>query len=96
MRTLAVPIEDELDEALEAASLRTGREKRDLVDEALRRFVLEELQQPLPEPRGDAAARPIEEVLAEMAREVPQSEWDRVPKDLSDQLDHYLYGAPKR
>ena len=31
----------------------------------------------------------------ELARQVPQEEWDKVPKDLLDNLDHYLYGVPK-
>ena len=44
----------------------------------------------------DENERPIEEVLAELAAEVPAEEWDRLPADLSDQLDHYLYGHPKR
>ena len=38
----------------------------------------------------------IEQKLAELAAEVPPEEWDSLPKDLSDQLDHYLYGWPKR
>lgn len=32
----------------------------------------------------------------ELARQVPQEEWDKLPKDLSDNLDHYLYGTPKK
>lgn len=27
---------------------------------------------------------------------VPESEWEKLPRDLSINLDHYLYGAPKR
>jgi len=42
------------------------------------------------------AARPIEEIIQELAAEVPQAEWDRIPRDLTDNLDHYLYGTPKR
>src|SRR5579872_6025402 len=36
------------------------------------------------------AARPIEEIIAELGAEVPQAEWDRLPRDLTDHLDHYL------
>ena len=46
---------------------------------------------PVPHPR-----RPIEEVLEELAAEVPDEEWEKLPADLTDQLDHYLYGTPKR
>jgi hypothetical protein len=27
---------------------------------------------------------------------IPQEELRRIPKDLSDQIDHYVYGTPKR
>ena len=40
--------------------------------------------------------RPIEEIIRELAAEVPQEEWDRLPRDLTDNLDHYIYGTPKR
>jgi Arc/MetJ-type ribon-helix-helix transcriptional regulator len=43
---------------------------------------------------GDA--RPIWETIAELGRSVPGEEWAKVPSDLSINLDHYLYGAPKR
>lgn len=44
----------------------------------------------------DPTARPIEEILAQLAAEVPDSAWNRLPSDLSDNLDHYIYGTPKR
>lgn len=44
----------------------------------------------------DAGARPIEEVLAEIATHVTVQQWAKLPPDLTDQLDHYLYGTPKR
>ena len=44
----------------------------------------------------DQSARPIEDILEELAREIPQEEWDKLPCDLNDNLDHYLYGIPKK
>ena len=44
----------------------------------------------------DKSARPIEDLLEEMAGEVPQEEWDKLPYDLNDNLDHYLYGVPEQ
>ncbi len=32
----------------------------------------------------------------ELAMQVPKEEWDKFPPDFSDNLDHYLYGAPKK
>jgi len=45
---------------------------------------------------ADEQGKPsIEDRLASLAAHVPQSEWDRLPKDLSDNLDHHIYGTPK-
>lgn len=44
----------------------------------------------------DLSTRPIEEVLADIASRVPGQQWAKLPPDLTDQLDHYLYGTPKR
>ena len=63
----------------------------------LRVTQVEELKlQPLGEVPYDASARTIEEILTELASEVPQEDWNRLPSDLTDNLDHYLYGTPKR
>jgi hypothetical protein len=40
--------------------------------------------------------RPIAEVLAEMAAAIPAEELAQLPSDFTDQLDHYIYGTPKR
>lgn len=40
-------------------------------------------------------ARPIWERVVEIGAAVPPEDWARVPRDLSKNLDHYLYGAPK-
>jgi hypothetical protein len=52
--------------------------------------------QPVGERLYDPHARPIEEILAELASEIPEEEWKRLPADLTDNLDHHLYGWPKR
>jgi predicted DNA-binding antitoxin AbrB/MazE fold protein len=35
----------------------------------------------------------IEEALVALSVEVPSEEWQQLPHDLSDRLDHYLYGT---
>jgi hypothetical protein len=40
--------------------------------------------------------RPIQEALAEIAASAPPDEQAKVPADFSSQLDHYIYGSPKR
>ena len=43
----------------------------------------------------DPNAPTIEETLAALVADVPKEEWDRLAPDLSDNLDHYIYGTPK-
>ena len=62
----------------------------------LRVLQVDELRLTTSETDYDKSARPIEDLLEELAREIPQEEWDKLPSDLNDNLDHYLYGVPKR
>jgi hypothetical protein len=39
---------------------------------------------------------PIEKQLAAIWADLPSSEWAKLPPDLSDNLDHHIYGAPKK
>lgn len=48
------------------------------------------------EPAFDANAPVIEDVIAEIFRDVPDEEWNRLPRDLTDKLDDYLYGDGER
>jgi hypothetical protein len=49
------------------------------------------------EPSPDTSNQsPIAEVLAEIAAAIPDAELDNLPPDFTDQLDHYIYGTPKR
>ncbi|HZT41256.1 MAG TPA: hypothetical protein VFA07_03660 [Chthonomonadaceae bacterium] len=43
-----------------------------------------------------AEARPIEEVFAEIMADMPEEERAKLPSDLAEQHDHYIYGWPKR
>jgi len=43
----------------------------------------------------DRSSRPIGQILEELGKEVLPGEWEKLPADLSDNLDHYLYGTPK-
>jgi Arc/MetJ-type ribon-helix-helix transcriptional regulator len=40
--------------------------------------------------------KPIWEVVAELRKSIPSAEFLKLPKDGAEQLDHYLYGSPKR
>jgi hypothetical protein len=38
----------------------------------------------------------VEDMLQDLASEIPVEDWKQLPPDLSSNLDHYLYGTPKR
>lgn len=43
-----------------------------------------------------AEAKTILEEIEQLSNLAPPEEWDKVPSDLSENIDHYLYGAPKK
>ena len=43
----------------------------------------------------DPSAPTIEEELAAIVADVPKAEWNRLPADLTDNLDQYVYGTPE-
>jgi len=47
-------------------------------------------------PRPKAEYRPIWEVARELVASIPEKELRKLPSDGARQLDHYLYGAPKK
>ena len=77
------------------------------VDDAMTKaalLLLEQLKQVPPvskqptaaqEPPADAR-KPIWEEILELTADVPDEEWDKLPTDLAEQHDHYIYGTPKR
>jgi len=46
--------------------------------------------------RTDVDRKPIWEVVDEINAGLPADTWENVPTDGSINLDHYLYGAPKK
>ena len=47
---------------------------------------------------GEEAAeqKPVWEVIQEIFADITEEEWETLPKDGAAELDHYLYGTPKR
>ena len=43
-----------------------------------------------------SSTRPIWEAIVENLKDVPDDVFDRLPKDGASQVDHYIYGLPKR
>lgn len=40
--------------------------------------------------------RSLLDIWREVSKDLPQEELDKIPTDASINLDHYLYGAPKK
>ena len=48
-------------------------------------------------PRNKVPKLPrIVRIAQRLGRQIPAEELRNIPKDLSDQIDHYVYGTPKR
>lgn len=52
--------------------------------------------EPSPDDPPAPARKPIWEVFQEISASIPDEEWAKLPTDLSEQHDHYIYGTPKR
>jgi hypothetical protein len=54
---------------------------------------------PEPPTPDDAATppgrKPVSERILERTAAIPDEEWDKLPTDLAEQHNHYLYGTPK-
>ncbi|MBW4540934.1 MAG: hypothetical protein KME43_17545 [Myxacorys chilensis ATA2-1-KO14] len=38
---------------------------------------------------------PFLQFVEEISAQIPKEEWEKLPSDLSKNVDHYLYGSPK-
>jgi hypothetical protein len=85
---------------LASLSQETGKPVSALIDKAL-----EDLQEHMRtgrakvkpgQDRREDAPKPIWEQFAEAFEDIPDEELDRLPTDLAANVDHYVYGLPKR
>jgi Arc/MetJ-type ribon-helix-helix transcriptional regulator len=73
----------------------------DAMAEAARLLLSQLEQRPVPPPTAGeeppvAPHKPIWEEIQELTAGIPDEVWDKLPTDLSEQHDHYIYGTPKR
>ena len=61
---------------------------------------LSDQQKPGAERNGEKAAteqeRPVSAMIRDIVGDVPADELAKLPKDSASQIDHYVYGHPKR
>lgn len=69
----------------------------EMVERLVREYAQSHRQQPsASEAKPGPARKLIWEVAAELRESIPAEEWDKLPTDGARQLDHYIYGSPKR
>jgi Arc/MetJ-type ribon-helix-helix transcriptional regulator len=85
------------------AAVRSGRyaslddAMTDAASLLVQRLKQEQAQQPAAsEPEAAQADKPIWEEILELTADIPDEEFDKLPTDLAEQHDHYIYGTPKR
>lgn len=77
------------------------REKLQLVERILQSLRIEEATV-APEERASSGAertdeaKPIWDQVQGFFKDVPEEDWAKLPTDLAEQHDHYIYGSPKR
>ena len=92
--TITLPLQPQEEAKLIAAALARGVSTDALVREALDKILAD-----APETAAETAAadrRPIWEVIAENMKHVPPEDLALLPRDGASEIDHYLYGSPKR
>ena len=53
------------------------------------------LEFPRDVPASRLDERSLEQIIEDSFKDVPQEEWDKLPHDLTDRLDYYLYGTDR-
>jgi hypothetical protein len=89
--TIILELPDSKEVALKAKAQAQGVS----AEQYVRRILDRDLEQQT-EPSADAGQQPIWEVITNMMKDVPDEVFDRLPKDSANQVDHYIYGLPKR
>jgi hypothetical protein len=95
---MTINVSKEVEKSIHAAVL-SGRFAS--VDDAVTAawLAFNQTQRPgLSQTPGPAAqeAKPVWEEILELTADVPDEVWDKLPADLAEQHDHYIYGTPKR
>jgi uncharacterized protein YpmB len=89
--TLILELLDKKEAALKAKAESQGVSPQQYAEKVLYR----DLEEPLAA-ATEADARPIWEVIVDQMKDVPPEDFAALPRDGASQVDHYIYGIPKR
>jgi hypothetical protein len=91
--TMKLELKPEIEAGLLAQARENGMSLEAFAEEVLRREALCRIQG---SDRPATTERPIWETITDMVKDIPDAVFDRLPKDAASQVDHYIYGLPKR
>ena len=90
--TVKLELNPDIEAGLLAQARENGMSLEAFAEEVLRREALRRAKG-----SGQTATeRPIWETITDMVKDIPDAVFDRLPKDGARQVDHYIYGLPKR
>jgi hypothetical protein len=92
--TITLPLQPQEEAKLIAVAQAKGVSTDALVREALDKILAESPDPQAEPPKTDG--RPIWEVIVDNMKNVPPEDLALLPRDGASQIDHYLYGHPKR
>lgn len=90
---MMIELPDEIAEPLKTHAQAKGISEASYVHRAVEHALAED-DKCLPDDQRNP--RPIWEVIQDIMKDVPDEVFDRLPKDGASQVDHYIYGLPKR
>ncbi len=101
---MTIHLPDDLESKVRAAVVHGDfASEDDMVATVLRDYLQRQQQQTSPQSPADsrpseihASRKPLWERAAELRKTIPEEEWAKLPSDGARQLDHYIYGSPKR
>ena len=86
--TLTIDLPDEKQQALAAKAHAAGL--------PVERYARQLIERDLGASTSEEDDRPIWDVILDHTRTVPPDAFEKLPEDGATQIDHYLYGHPKR
>ena len=97
---MTIRVSQDIEDSINAA-VQSGRfPSVDAAMDEAARLLLRQLEQEQREKKGEEAVTrapdSILEMIDERRKRVPPEEFAKLPKDGAAQLDHYVYGSPKR
>lgn len=94
---MTIHVSNDVEASINAA-LRSGQFAS--ADEMIARLVREHAQRSQQPPATTdppaESRKPVWERILERTAAIPDEEFDKLPTDLAEQHDHYLYGTPRR